>query len=121
MYRLKIIDYFSAAHQLDGYRGKCEALHGHNWKVEAHVRGEELDDVGLLIDFGVLKQHLQDILEQLDHKFLNSLPELQGISPSSELLARHIFQKLKARLPAGLALDGITVWESEQACAAYSE
>jgi len=121
VFYLKIIDYFSAAHQLNGYQGKCEELHGHNWKVEVDVKGEQLDDVGLLIDFGILKQHLQDILEPLDHKFLNSLPELRGISPSSELLAQYLFQKLKKRLPAGLVLNGVTVWESEHACAAYSE
>lgn len=121
MYHLRIIDYFSAAHQLKGHHGKCEELHGHNWKVEVEVQGEQLDNIGLLIDFGLLKQYLQDILEQLDHKFLNDIPSLRGISPSSELLAKYIFQELRNRLPAGLSLAAVTVWESEHASAIYCE
>ena len=115
MYRLKVTDHFAAAHQLLGYEGKCEGLHGHNWKVEVNLEGENLDKIGLLIDFKVLKKMLKDLLEELDHKMLNELEPFQEINPSSELIARYIYNKLKKDIPGNVELTSVSVWESETA------
>ena len=112
---------FFPAHQLKGYRGKCEELHGHNWKVEVEVIGDRLDGVGLLIDFSELKRLVHEELSCLDHCFLNDLEPFQKSNPSSELLARHIHAELRAKLPAGVSLAAVTVWESDKACATYTE
>jgi len=118
-YRLKVIDSFSAAHQLKGYKGKCENIHGHNFKVEIIVQGEKLDRTGMLLDFKLLKKLLAKILEQLDHKDLNQIPVFKKDNPSSENIARFIFQKLSPKLPLGIKLIEVCVWESETACASY--
>ena len=119
MYRLKVIDGFSSANQLKGYKGKCEELHGHNWKVGVEVEGEKLDSTGLLIDFKEIKQLLHSIVERLDHKFLNEI--MKETNPSSELIAKYIYSDLKDRFPAGICLLSVAIWESEKACAIYSE
>lgn len=121
MYRLKVIDQFSSAHQLKGYRGECEELHGHNWKVEVFVEGEKLDSVGLLIDFKELKKLIRTITGELDHRFLNAMEPFKESNPSSELISKHIYSELKNKLPSGVSLDSVAVWESETACAVYSE
>ncbi len=119
MYKLKIIDNFSSAHQLNGYQGKCEALHGHNWKVEVEAGGEELDSIGLLMDFKDLKQLVRTVTEKLDHRLLNEV--LKEINPTSELIAKYIYSELKNRFPSQVSLVSVTVWESENSCAVYSE
>ena len=121
MYRLNVFDYFSSAHQLKGYRGRCEAVHGHNWKVEAEVQGDVIDDVGLLMDFKHLKSILKDVIDRLDHVMLNDLEEFRNVNPSSELIARHIYRRLRTALPPGIVLASVTVWESENAKAIYYE
>ncbi len=119
MWQIKIIDWFSAGHQLRGYQGRCEALHGHNFRVEVVVEGEELDKCGLLIDFKELKKFLSQILEELDHTHLNQLPPFEQENPSSENLAKYIFEKLSALLPSMVNLKEVWVWESEKAGAGY--
>jgi 6-pyruvoyltetrahydropterin/6-carboxytetrahydropterin synthase len=119
MYRLKIIDSFSAGHQLKCYRGKCERVHGHNFRVEVIVEGNTLDRAGLLMDFKDLKKRLAAILDELDHQMLNQLPPFKKTNPSSENLAAHIFRDLAARLPKKLKLLEVWVWESENAGACY--
>ena len=121
MYRIKIIDKFSSAHQLIGYKGKCEEVHGHNWKVELEIEGEELDDIGLLMDFRDLKELLWDVIKELDHCMLNSLKAFQECNPSSELIARYIYYTIKDRLPSNTALSSVSVWESDNARAVYFE
>ena len=120
MWQVKVIDWFSAGHQLRGYQGKCEALHGHNFRVEVVVEGEELDSCGLLIDFKELKKILGEVLAELDHSHLNQLPAFEQENPSSENLAKYIFEKLNALLPSGIKLKEVWVWESEKAGAGYS-
>jgi len=78
MFELKILTHFAAAHQLTMVAKQCENLHGHNWKVEVMVAGEKLNDAGVLIDFGELKAHVREIVNQLDHTFLNELESLTG-------------------------------------------
>ncbi len=118
MFELSVESHFSSAHHLLNYDGKCENVHGHNWKVEIIVQGEELDKSGMLIDFKILKQHLDEVLDMLDHKDLNNLREFSNISPSSENIAKFIYKELKKRLPP---LKKVSVWETERAKASYSE
>jgi 6-pyruvoyltetrahydropterin/6-carboxytetrahydropterin synthase len=122
MYELKIISQFSAAHQLREFVGKCEELHGHNWKVEAYVTGNRLGKDGLLIDFALIKKQTEQALEEMDHKFLNDLEAFKDINPSSENIARYIFKSLSKELNnENVRLSKVTAWESDSACATYSE
>jgi len=90
---------FSSAHQLRGYRGKCENLHGHNYKIEIYARGRELNQIGLLVDFVDLKQAADELVTYLDHKNLNELePFATEQNPSAENLARFCLEKLAAKL-----------------------
>jgi len=120
MYELKVITHFAAAHRLTMVGEKCENLHGHNWKIEVFVRGENLDDAGVLMDFGIIKTHVRDIMSLLDHKFLNELAYFQNSQPSSENIATFIARELEKRIedPA-VSISRVNAWESENACAAY--
>lgn len=123
MYILTVEGSFSSAHQLRGYKGKCENLHGHNWKVVLSVRGEKLDEIGLLVDFNELKSILRGILDELDHKNINEVPYFTGHNPSSENIARFIAVQftsgLETRNHANVILDSVTVWESETSRCTY--
>ena len=120
MYELKIEDAFAAAHKLRGYHGQCENLHGHNWKVEVVVRADRLDDIGLAVDFKELKEATTAVLDQLDHTYLNELPAFREQNPSSELLAKYIFEQVQDRVGReGLWVHRVTAWESDNACASY--
>lgn len=118
MYEIKAQMYFSAAHHLLNYEGECENQHGHNWLVEAFVQGTELDKSNILIDYKVLKRHLKNVLDLLDHKDINELPDFKGISPSSETLAKYIFEKMKLEIPQ---ISKIAIWETSTSCASYFE
>jgi 6-pyruvoyltetrahydropterin/6-carboxytetrahydropterin synthase len=120
MYELKIITQFAAAHRLENFYGKCEALHGHNWKVEVFITGAELDEAGLLMDFGQLKARTNTLLEEIDHKYLNELEAFRERNPSSENLARFLFDRLSAALNRdGVRVCRVNVWESDTSCASY--
>jgi len=122
MFKLKIIDHFSSAHNLRGYRGKCEELHGHNYKVELVVQGEKLDKIGMLCDFKILKKNLDDILQELDHKYLNKVRPFNKINPTAENIAKYIFYEIRKRIQKlDLIVYEVIVWESENQCAVYSE
>ena len=122
MFRLKILTSFAAAHCLINYQGDCENLHGHNWRVEVTVRAGELDEAGLGIDFKILKAETNQLLKTLDHKYLNELPPFNGLSPSSENISRFLFRELSNKLNTdNIKVETITVWESDFACASYSE
>ena len=118
MYEIKAQMHFSAAHHLLNYEGECENQHGHNWLVEAYVMGTELDKSNILIDYKVLKKQLKSVLDLLDHKDINELPDFKGISPSSETLARYIYNKMKEQIPQ---ISKISVWETSTSCASYYE
>jgi 6-pyruvoyltetrahydropterin/6-carboxytetrahydropterin synthase len=121
MYELKTITQFGAAHQLKDTGGKCENLHGHNWKVETSVKGEVLDDNGLLVDFNVIKEAVDKIVEGLDHTYLNDLEYFKKRNPSSENIARYIYDRLAKTLNTGsIKVSKVTVWESDSACATYT-
>ena len=120
MYYLKIKSHFAAAHNLINYQGKCESLHGHNWKVEVVIRGDSLDRAGMLVDFKILKEILEEILDTLDHKYLNELDFFQGISPSSELIAKYIFEQFEEKLDShDVEVYEVFAWESASSCASY--
>ena len=120
MYELDITREFSAAHMLKGYDGLCSNLHGHNWTVQVFIQAGQLDDIGIAADFTVIKRVLTEILAQFDHKYLNELPEFQGINPTSENIARILFEKLApAVAKPGIKLDRVRVCESPTSGATY--
>lgn len=121
MFELKIATNFAAAHQLKMVSKKCENLHGHNWKIEVYIKGNKLNDAGVLIDFGELKKHINLITEKLDHKFLNDLDFFNDSNPpSSEIIARFIAKELEASLiHPSVKVSRVTVWESDDACATF--
>ncbi len=121
MYELKIITRFAAAHQLKMVAKKCENLHGHNWKIEVCLAGKALNSAGVLMDFGQLKEILSEIIERLDHKFLNELEYFNdSFPPSSENIAYYIANELNASINDPLVkVSSVTAWESENACATY--
>ena len=117
MYRLRIESTFDAAHKLVGYEGKCARLHGHSWKVEVFVTGGESDEIGMVVDFGILRERLKEITEKLDHNFLNDFKEIGN--PTSENIVKYIFRNLK--LPEGVRLEKVRVWESPSSWCEYYE
>ena len=120
MYYLSIKTHFAAAHRLINYQGDCENLHGHNWNVEVTVATRELDAAGLGIDFKILKRHTRELLGELDHKYLNDLEPFLAVSPSSEHIARFLFERLSSQLDNdNVRVERVAVWESEFACATY--
>jgi 6-pyruvoyltetrahydropterin/6-carboxytetrahydropterin synthase len=120
VYEILVQESFSAAHRLREYGGKCEELHGHNWRVEVIVGSGQLDAAGLALDFRILKDHTRRILSQLDHAFLNDLPQFAQDNPSSENIARHIFERMTAALAeTPVCVIRVSVWESDHACASY--
>ena len=118
MYSIKIEASFSAAHFLRAYKGKCEELHGHNWKIEAVVSRGQLDKAGMVLDFKDLKMELNKILEKFDHKYLNNLPYFKKVNPTSENISRYIYDNLKSKIPD---LNSVTVWENNTSSATYEQ
>jgi len=122
LFEVKVISSFAAAHNLKDFRGKCENLHGHNWRVEVVLRGESLESNGILVDFGEVKAATREALEEVDHKYLNELPFFSQNNPSSENVARFLFEKLSTKLNTGnRRLLSVSAWESADACATYME
>ena len=122
MYELKIVSQVAAAHQLREFHGKCEQLHGHNWKIEVYVTGDTLGEDGLLIDFGLIKKDTKKVLKELDHKFLNELEPFKEENPSSENIAHYIYESLSQTLNNDtIRISRVTAWESDTACATYME
>lgn len=122
MYELKIITDFSGAHQLRDFGGECENLHGHNWKVEVSVAGKKTGKAGLLIDFRLVKKATEEIMNELDHKFLNELEYFKSVNPSSENIAQYIYKSLGPKLNnENVKVTKVTAWESDTACATYME
>jgi 6-pyruvoyltetrahydropterin/6-carboxytetrahydropterin synthase len=120
MYGISVERHFDAAHYLRGYKGKCEAMHGHRYRVVVRVKAERLDDIGLAYDFTDLKRHLNDILSRFDHTCLNDVPPFDKINPSAENIAATIYDELKSRLAADpVALVSVEAWESPEQGVAY--
>lgn len=121
MFELMVETTFNAAHQLRGYKGNCEKLHGHNWKVQVHISAERLNNIDIAIDFHDLKKFLNEVIEPLDHSFLNEIFPFTEKNPSSENIAKWIYDSLNKKLPDNIQLSAVTVWESDTASATYYE
>jgi 6-pyruvoyltetrahydropterin/6-carboxytetrahydropterin synthase len=119
-YKLSVTRSFSSAHCLREYKGRCENLHGHNWKIRAAFYGTELDDTGVLIDFTDIKMHLNKIINYLDHKFLNEIVPFDRINPTSENVAAFVLGRLKDIETKNAKVCEVEVWESESAAVVVS-
>jgi 6-pyruvoyltetrahydropterin/6-carboxytetrahydropterin synthase len=120
MFELKVTTRFAAAHQLTMVGEKCENLHGHNWHVEVYVQGEKLDKGGVLMDFGIVKKELKEVIDTLDHKYLNELEIFSEAPASSEHIAMYIAKELERRVNVdGVKVSRVSAWESENSCATY--
>ena len=121
MYELSIETQFAAAHQLRGYKGKCENMHGHNWRVQVSISSEKLNDIGIVMDFHDLKKITNEAIASLDHSYLNEVFPFTEINPSSENIAKWIFESLSKKMEDSVKVNSITVWESENSSATYYE
>lgn len=123
MFEIHVSAEFEAAHRVAGYNGKCDRLHGHSWIVEVSVTGKKLDNLGMLVDFKVVKGRLRDLLETLDHQYLNELPAFaDGHNPTAEHIAKYVYEEMaKAEFfDDNVKLKYIQVWESPKSSAIYS-
>lgn len=116
MYELMVEDAFDAAHALRGYKGPCENLHGHTWKVQIFLKGDKLNKIGILADFKEIKKTLKTILSKFDHNNLNDLPEFKETNPSCENLAKIVFERISKKIKE---VSKVTVWESTSTCASF--
>lgn len=122
MYKLNVRSHFSAAHKLNRYDGACKRLHGHNWKVRVCLACEKRDATGMCIDFGDIKRYLKDVLDRFDHQYLNELKIFKDENPTSENIAKLIFQELKSKITNNnCKVSEVEIWESEKSSVIYSE
>ena len=121
MFEVTIEETFSAGHALRNYHGKCENPHGHNYRCELSVAGAELDAAGLLVDFVELKRALHEVLDRLDHQWLNDITPFDGINPSAENIARHVYDEVAGKLAdkTGARVSFVRLWETDTARATY--
>jgi 6-pyruvoyltetrahydropterin/6-carboxytetrahydropterin synthase len=118
MYELMVESSFDAAHQLVGHKGPCENLHGHTWKVQVFISGSGLNKMGMIMDFKLIKTHLASIVSKLDHTNLNALAPFKKTNPTSENVAKYVFEQLTKKIPA---LKKVTIFESPVTSASYME
>lgn len=121
MYKISIETHFAASHQLHGYQGPCKTLHGHTWRVRVEVKSDRIDDIGISVDFKDLKRLTHDVIERLDHKHINDIPPFDRENPTAENLARYIYAEVKQRLPGGVNMVEVVLWESANYAVTYSE
>ena len=122
MFEIKIKTDFAAAHQLRGYPGNCERLHGHNYHVEVICQCEELDKLGMGIDFNILKGHIKSVVNELDHYNLNEKPYFIEINPSAENIAKWFYGEISRKVNDDrIKLVRIDIWETDFCCASYFE
>ena len=120
MFEISVEYAFAAGHALRGYKGKCENVHGHNYRVQVMVAGEQLDSTGLLMDFVDLRRGIKGLVERLDHRFLNDLAPFDRVNPSAENLAKYFCDELGPQVrERGLQLQAVTVWETDTTSATY--
>ncbi len=130
MFELKVRGDIASAHQLRGYEGRCKDLHGHTWKIEVTLVSATLDKIGMVADFKVMKKLLKEVLDPIDHVYLNDLPYFKAVNPTTENIAKYVYENFsKACLPssgqkeqgAPLKLKQVEVWESDSASSVYYE
>jgi 6-pyruvoyltetrahydropterin/6-carboxytetrahydropterin synthase len=124
MFEVSVEQTFAAAHALRGYQGKCENVHGHNYRVRVTIEGERLDATGLLVDFVEIKRLMRRTIDYLDHRFINDLPPFDTLNPTAENMARYFYEEMDQALRAGAAdvparVKEVTVWETETSLATY--
>jgi len=121
-YQLKVVTDFASAHTLRDYPGACSRMHGHNWKVELEAVATRLDDVGMGVDFKVMKQAAREVGGQLDHQYLNELDPFKTVNPTAENIAAYMYKEISARINSDtIKVTALTLWETERACVRYSE
>jgi len=123
MFEVTVEETFAAGHALRNYRGKCENVHGHNYKVQVTFRGPELDAVGLLVDFVAVKKLIAAVVDRLDHQFLNDLPPFDRLNPSAENIAKYFYDEIGRGLEAdgGVRLGQVRIWETDTTSAIYQQ
>jgi len=120
MFEVSVEETFAAGHALRHYRGKCENVHGHNYRVQVTVEGAELNPAGLLVDFTDLKRLIRAIVARLDHQFLNDLAPFDAINPSAENMARYFYEELSRGLDAsGARIREVRIWETDITSATF--
>ena len=123
MFEITVANYIDSAHFLQGYQGKCANIHGHTWRVEVTLKGEQLNEIGLLADFNDVKKIVKDVMEAFDHKLINDIKPFDKLNPSSENLARYFFHEIKERLFSfkGVSIVKVLASESRDTSAVYYE
>jgi 6-pyruvoyltetrahydropterin/6-carboxytetrahydropterin synthase len=121
MFEVTVQQTFSAGHALRNYRGKCENVHGHNYRIEVTAQGEQLDSIGLLVDFVELKRVMKEVIEYLDHRFINDLEPFDKVNPSAENIAKYFHDRISAGLSTEtpIRLAQVKVWETDTSSAVY--
>ncbi|MGD0460663.1 MAG: 6-carboxytetrahydropterin synthase QueD [Terriglobia bacterium] len=120
MFEISVEYSFAAGHALREYKGKCENVHGHNYKVRVTLVGDKLNSAGLLMDFVELRAEIKGLVEKLDHRFLNDIPPFDQLNPSAENLAKYICDGIEPQARnQGLQVYGVTVWETDTTSATY--
>ncbi len=122
MFEVAVEQGFASAHALRNYKGRCENVHGHNWKVRVVIEGEKLDQTGMLVDFLDVKSLMGEILDRIDHQFLNEIPPFDVVNPSAENIAEYFYQQMAGRLdatPVPVRIREVKIWETEIQSATY--
>ena len=121
MFEITIEETFAAGHALRNYRGKCENVHGHNYRCHVTVEGEMLDEIGLLVDFVELKRAVHAVLDRMDHQWLNDFPPFDVLNPSAENMAKYIYDEVNGSLKTkeGVRVASVRLWETDTASAIY--
>jgi 6-pyruvoyltetrahydropterin/6-carboxytetrahydropterin synthase len=121
MFEVSVEETFAAGHSLRNYRGKCENVHGHNYRVQVTLNGPELDDIGLLVDFVQVKKLIMQVVERLDHQFLNDLAPFDVLNPSAENMAKYFYDEISGRLGQStpVRVGQVQVWETDTTSATY--
>ena len=121
-YRLKVLTEFASAHTLRGYPGACARMHGHNWKVEVEIEAQELNEIGMGMDFKVIRNAAREIGDRLDHRYLNDLQPFQEVNPTAENIAAYFYRELRRTFDKPkLRVKSVTLWETDRACVRYTE
>lgn len=122
IYTLAVTVEFSASHIIPGHPGKCQRLHGHNWKAEIHVKAHRLNEIGVAVDFQDIKRAAAEPIETLDHYHLNDLPAFQGVSPTAENVAAWLYREIGQRINTStVSLTAVTLWETDRSRVEYRE
>ncbi len=121
MFEVTIEETFAAGHALRNYRGKCENVHGHNYRCQVSIQGESLDEIGLLVDFVELKRVVHSVLDRMDHQWLNDFPPFNVLNPSAENMAKFIYDEVNSGLQVknGIRVESVRLWETDTASATY--